>query len=144
MRHLAVRTDPIFILDAQALSLLVDSNRRMMSILDVAVGEGFAPVLSAVTIAEQHREGAAAKRLSWLRSRLTIIGITEEVADHAAALLEETGSSGHECVVDALVVAVTLRGNAPAKVASSDGSHIPALCKAASRVRSVPVSWVRV
>jgi hypothetical protein len=144
MRHLAVCTDPIFVLDAQALSLLVDSNRRMMSILDVAVGEGFAPVLSAVTIAEQRREGAAGKRQSWLRSRLTIIGITEEVADHAAALLEETGLSGHECVVDALVVAVTLRGSTPAKVASSDGSHIPALCKAASRFRPVPVSWVRV
>jgi len=144
MRHLAVRTDPIFVLDAQALSLLIDSNRRMMRILDVAVGEGFAPVLSAVTIAAQRREGAAGKRLSWLRSRLTIIGITEEVADHAAALLEETGLSGHECVVDALVVAVTLRGSAPAKVASSDGSHIPGLCKAASRFRPVPVSWVRV
>jgi hypothetical protein len=135
---------PAFVLDAQGLSLLADDDRRMAVRLELAVRAEYVPAISAVTIAEQRRDGKAGKRLAWLRSRLTVIPVTEDIADAAAALLDSTGLSGHDCVVDALVVATAAGATGPAKVVSSDGSHIPALCKAASSNRPTPVDWLRV
>lgn len=131
---------PAFVLDAQGLSLLADDDRRMAARLELAVREDFVPAISAVTITEQRRAG---RRLAWLRSRLTIISVTESIADAAAALLDSTGLSGHACVVDALVVATAASATGPAKVASSDASHIPTLCKHASVSRPTPVTYVR-
>lgn len=135
---------PVFVLDAQGLSLLADDDRRMMARLELATREQFLPVISAVTVVEQRRTGKAGQRLAWIRSRLLVIAVTEEIADQAADLLTRTGLSGHECVVDAIVVATAASGLGPAKVVSSDGSHIPALCKAASDGRTSSVEWVRV
>ncbi|WP_327306211.1 hypothetical protein OG730_24200 [Streptomyces sp. NBC_01298] len=70
--------------------------------------------------------------------------MTEKVADKAAELLEAAGLDGHECAVDALVVATAALSTGPAKVASSHGSHVPKLCNAASLGRPSPVQWVRV
>lgn len=137
-------TGPVLVLDAQGLSLLADDDRGMLARLELARRGGFAPIISAVTIVEQRRTGRAAKRLEWLRSRLTVIDVTEDLADLAAALLEDAGLSGHECVVDALVVATAASGTGPSKVASSDGSHIPKLCAAASRRRPARVDWLRI
>ena len=137
-------TGPVFVLDAQGLSLLADDDRRMMARMELAMREEFMPVISAVTIVEQRRDGKAGKRLAWVRSRLTVVPVTEAIADAAAALLNATGLSGHECVVDAVVVATAASATGPAKVVSSDGSHIPALCKQASSERTSPVEWVRV
>ncbi len=135
---------PAFVLDAQGLSLLADEDRRMAARLELAVQAEFVPMTSAVTIAEQRRDGKAGKRLAWLRSRLTVVPVTEDIADAAAALLDSTGLSGHECVVDALVVATAAGANGPAKVVSSDASHVPVLCKHASTNRPSPVEWLRV
>ncbi|MGI8329975.1 hypothetical protein ACRYCC_08405 [Actinomadura scrupuli] len=135
---------PVLVLDAQALSLLADDDRGMLARLDLARRDGFAPIISAVTIVEQRRAGRAAKRLEWVRSRLTVIDVTEGLADLAAALLEDAGLSGHDCVVDALVVATAASGTGPSKVASSDGSHIPRLCEAASLQRPSRVEWLRI
>lgn len=131
---------PVFVLDAQGLSLLADQDRGMMARLEVARRAEFVPVISVVTIVEQRREGKAGQRLAWQRSRLTVVPVTEEIADSAAALLSASGLSRHECVVDALVVATAASATGPAKVASSDGSHIPILCKHSA----TPVEWVRV
>jgi predicted nucleic acid-binding protein len=135
---------PVLVLDAQGLSLLADNDRKMMARLELAQREGFRPAISTVTIVEQRRRGKAGQRLAWLRSRLTVVPVTEDVADTAAALLDSTGLSSHECVVDALVVATAASASGHAKVVSSDGSHIPALCKEATASRTSPVDWVRV
>jgi hypothetical protein len=132
------------VLDAQALSLLADDDPHMVARIEIARQDGFVPVISTVTIAECRRNGKAGKRLRWLRSRVKSVDVTEEVADLAVNLLEDTGLDGHECVVDALVVATAARGVAPARVASSDGSHVPRLCAAASMGRSARVDWLRV
>ncbi|MFD8145841.1 type II toxin-antitoxin system VapC family toxin [Streptomyces sp. NPDC059708] len=132
------------ILDAQPLSLLAEKDARTTVLIEVARRDGYAPVISAATLAEVRRHGQAAQRLAWVRSRLTVVPVTEQVADKAAELLEAAGLDGHECVVDALVVATAALSTGPAKVASSDGSHVPKLCAAASVGRLSPVQWVRV
>ncbi|GLX18733.1 MULTISPECIES: PIN domain-containing protein [Streptomyces] len=134
----------VFVLDAQPFSLLAEDDPVMAALIDLARQEGYAPTISAATIAEVRRSGRAAQRLAWQRSRLTVVPVTEALADKAAELLEAAGLDGHECVVDALVVATAALSSGPAKVASSDGSHVPKLCAAASAGRSSPVQWVRV
>ncbi|WP_150519181.1 hypothetical protein [Streptomyces subrutilus] len=70
--------------------------------------------------------------------------MTERVADEAVELFEAVGLDGHACVVDSLVVATAALATGRAKVASSDGSHVPKLCAAASLGRPSPVQRVRV
>ncbi|RVX44317.1 hypothetical protein EDD27_7047 [Nonomuraea polychroma] len=71
--------------------------------------------------------------------------MTSEVADLAARLLVATGLSGHDCAVDAIVVATAVGASGAAKVASSDGTHIPKLCSVATELRDgPPVDWLRV
>ncbi|MFJ7272573.1 PIN domain-containing protein [Streptomyces sp. NPDC099050] len=134
----------VFVLDAQPFSLLADDDPLMAALIDLARQDGYAPAISAATIAEVRHSGRAGQRLAWQRSRLTVVPVTEKVADKAAELLEAAGLDGHECVVDALVVATAALSTGPAKVASSDGSHVPKLCTAASLGRPSPVQWVRV
>lgn len=135
---------PVFVLDAQALSLLVDNDRQMNARLALATSEGFVPAISVVTLVEQRRDGGTRGRLAWVRSRLTVVPVSEEMADVAANLLNATGLNGHDCVVDAIVVATAASASGPAKVASSDGSHIPVLCGEASVNHAFSVTWVRI
>jgi hypothetical protein len=73
-------TGPVFVLDALGLSLLADDNRRMMARLQLALREQFLPVISAVTILEQGRSGDAAQRLAFVRSKLAVVDVTEQIA----------------------------------------------------------------
>jgi hypothetical protein len=101
-------------------------------------------VISAVSIAEFRRSGRPGLRLRWLRSQTSVVPVSEEIADPAARLLEEAGLDGHENVVDALVVATAAASGGPVKVVSTDASHVPKLCAAASVGRRTPVEWVRI
>lgn len=133
---------PLFVLDAQPFSLLGEDDPRIVARIAVARQEGFVPAISAVTLAEVRRAGEIGKRLAWQRSRLAVIPVSEAVADLAARLLEDAGLDGHECVVDALVVATAATGGGPAKVTSSDASHVPKLIAAAKLRRASPLGWV--
>ncbi|WP_240506529.1 hypothetical protein [Thermoactinospora rubra] len=135
---------PLFVLDAQPFSLLGEDDPRVVARIAVAREEGFIPAISTVTLAEVRRTGKVARRLIWQRAHLTVLPVTEVVADLAGLLLEDAGLDGHECVVDALVVACAAAGPGPAKVASSDGSHIPKLVAAARLRRDSPIGFVPV
>ncbi|MFB9675679.1 hypothetical protein [Streptosporangium vulgare] len=113
-----------------------------MARIAVARQEGFVPAISTVTLAEVLRTGQVGRRPAWQRPRLTVIPAAETVADLAALLLEDTGLDGHECVVDALVVATAATGSGPAKVTSGDASHVPELIEAAKLRRASPLGWV--
>lgn len=135
---------PLFVLDAEPFSLLGEDDPRIVARIAVARQKGFVPAISAVTLAEVRRRGAVGRRLIWQRARLTVIPVTEGVADLAGTLLEDAGLDGHECVVDALVVASAAAGTTPAKVASCDGSHISTLVSAARPGRRSPIDWIPV
>lgn len=135
---------PLFLLDAQPFSLLGEDDPRIVARIAIARQEGFVPAISTVTLAEVRRTGEVGKRLIWQRAHLTVIPVTEAVAGLAGLLLEDAGLDGHECVVDALVVACATVGNGPARVASGDASHIPKLIAAARLRRASPLGWVPV
>ncbi|MFE3583543.1 DNA-binding protein [Streptomyces vinaceus] len=132
------------VLDAQPLSLLAEDNSLITALIELARRDGYAPAISAATLAEVRRHGRTGQHLAWVRSRLIVAPVTEQLADLAAGLLEAAGLDGHECVVDALVVATAALSSGPAKVISSDGSHVPKLCAAASVGRPTQVQWVRI
>lgn len=139
-----VLSGKVIVLDAQALSLWAEDDEQMRARMTIAVEADYIPAISAATIVETQRTGQPAQRLRWMRSRCTVVAVSEELANVAAALLGETGLSGHEYAIDAMVVATAYGAGGVAKVASSDGSHIPKLCAAASALRGTPVEWLRV
>jgi hypothetical protein len=132
----AVLPSRIVVCDAQAFSLLGEDEhhpdkRKLKIALKVLAGEGYAQAASVVTLVEQRRTGCAKQRLAFEESRFTLFEVTVDIARAAAKLLEDTGLDRHECVVDSIVVATAASVSGGARVLSSDGSHMPKLCKAA-------------
>ncbi|SEG98253.1 hypothetical protein SAMN05444920_111255 [Nonomuraea solani] len=140
----ATAAGPLLVLDAQALSLLADDHADTVDLVEASREDGYAATVSVVTLAEQRRTGQAAARMRWLRSRLVIVPVSEQVADLAAGLLECAGLDGHNDVIDALVTATAASDRAPGRLLTSDGSHIPALCKAAAELGARPIQWIKV
>ncbi|MBB1256501.1 type II toxin-antitoxin system VapC family toxin [Streptomyces alkaliterrae] len=126
------------VLDAQGLSLHVDGDEGMRARIEVAQQSGRRVALSVLTPLEVRRTGEAAKRLRFLLSRFDVKPVNDAVTDTAAKLLDVSGLDGHECLVDALVVATAALCTPPVLLATSDKSHIPALCKAAEELPGSP------
>ncbi|MGW0828164.1 hypothetical protein [Streptomyces sp. NPDC002845] len=80
---------------------------------------------------EVRRTGQAGKRLAFLLSRFGIRPVDDTVVHTAGRLLDTTGLGGHECLVDAIVVATAALCPPPVRMVASDSSHIPKLCAAA-------------
>ncbi|MGW7453041.1 DNA-binding protein [Streptomyces sp. NPDC054787] len=126
------------VLDAQGLSLHVDGDERMRARIEVAQQSGRRVALSALTPLEVRRTGEAAKRLQFLLSRFDVKPVNDAVTEAAAKLLDTSGLDGHECLVDALVVATAALCAPPVLLVTSDTSHIPALRKAAEELPGSP------
>jgi hypothetical protein len=129
------------VLDAQAMSLLAEPDshsgkRELIAVLSAFEKAGYIAAISVVTIAEERRTGQAGQRLAWWRSQLPQVPVSKALAAEAGALLDVADLDGHENVVDSIVVATAaLTTTERARVLSSDGNHIPALCTAATERR---------
>jgi hypothetical protein len=119
------------VLDAQGLSLHVDGAEEMRARIKVAEQNGRRVALSALTPLEVRRTGQAGKRLTFLLSRFDVKPVDDAVIHTAGRLLDATGLDGHECLVDAIVVATAALCLPPVRLVTSDSSHIPKLCAAA-------------
>lgn len=132
---------PVVVLDAQAMSLLAEPDshhgkRELIAVLRAYENAGYVATMSAVTLAEERRAGQAGRRLAWWWSQLPKVPVSEQLAAEAGCLLDQARLDGHENVVDAIVVATAaMTTTEQARVLSSDGSHIPSLCSAASERR---------
>ncbi|MFI2214469.1 DNA-binding protein [Streptomyces sp. NPDC020141] len=132
------KSEGTLVLDAQGLSPHVDGDEGMRARVEVAQQSGRRVALSALTPLEARRTGEAAERLPFLLSRFDVKPVNEAVTDAAAKLLDVSGLDGHECLVDALVVATAALCAPPVLLVTSDRSHIPALCKAAEELPGSP------
>ncbi|MCS0639095.1 DNA-binding protein [Streptomyces sp. LP05-1] len=126
------------VLDAPGLSLHVDGDEGMRARIEVAQRSGRRVALSALTPLEVRRTGDAAKRLQFHLPRFDVKPVSDAVMDAAAKLLDVSGLDGHECLVDALVVATAALCTPPVLLVTSDTSHIPALCEAAEELPGSP------
>ncbi|MFG2561239.1 DNA-binding protein [Streptomyces sp. NPDC048496] len=132
------KSEGTLVLDTQGLSPHVDGDEGMRARIEVAQQSGRRVALSALTPLEVRRSGDAAKRLHFLLSRFDVKPVSDAVIDAAEKLLDTSGLDGHECLVDALVVATAALCTPPVLLVTSDKSHIPALCKAAEELPGSP------
>ncbi|MBA2948362.1 type II toxin-antitoxin system VapC family toxin [Streptomyces himalayensis] len=133
-----LRLGGTLVLDAQGLSLHVDYDDRLKALIEKAEAEGARVAVSAVTPLEVRRSGDAAKRLAFLLSRFDVKPVDDSVISAAAKLLDTAGLDGHECLVNALVVATAALCGPPVRLVTSDSSHIPKLCEAARNLPGSP------
>lgn len=127
------------VLDAQGLSLHVDGDELMRARIKAAEQNGRRVALSALTPLEVRRTGQAGRRLAFLLSRFDVKPVDKAVLHTAGRLLDTTGLDGHECLLDAIVVATAALCTPPVRLVTSDSSHIPKLCAAALELPSQPV-----
>ncbi|MFF2038979.1 DNA-binding protein [Kitasatospora sp. NPDC058170] len=122
------------VLDAQALSLDAERDGRLAAMIGAAERNAARVVVSAVTPLEVRRTGRIGERLRFVLARYTIAPVSDRVIAAAGELLDTAGLDGHECLVDALVVATAALSDTPVRLLTSDRSHVPKLCRAAARV----------
>ncbi|WP_307622508.1 hypothetical protein [Streptomyces sp. V3I7] len=133
-----VKAGGTLVLDAQGLSLYVDGDDGMRARIKSAEQHGRKVALSALTPLEVRRTGHAGRRLAFLLSRLDTRPVDDGVIQAAGQLLDATGLDGHECLVDAVVVATAALSAPPVRLVTSDSSHIPKLCAAALELPGQP------
>ncbi|WP_149828787.1 hypothetical protein [Streptomyces tailanensis] len=126
------------VLDAQGLSLHVDGDDEMRARIKAAELNGRRVAVPALTPLEVRRTGQAGKRLEFLLSRFDVKPVDDAVIRTAGRLLDATGLDGHECLVDAVVVATAALCLPPVRLVTSDSSHIPKLCAAALELPGQP------
>lgn len=126
------------VLDAQGLSLHVDGDEKMRARIKAAELNGRRVAVPALTPLEVRRTGQAGKRLEFLLSRFDVRPVDDAVIRTAGRLLDATGLDGHECLVDAVVVATAALCLPPVRLVPSDSSHIPKLCAAALELPGQP------
>ncbi|MFG2877425.1 type II toxin-antitoxin system VapC family toxin [Streptomyces sp. NPDC048337] len=126
------------VLDAQALSLLLRDDRRMIARVEAARREHVLFKVSALTIVEAVYGKTNTARLKWVLSRLHVEEVTEDDSLKAVQLLEEAGGlHGHKYAIDALVAAMALRSPAPTLVLTSDRDDWSKLCGDRVKIKDV-------
>ena len=115
------------VLDAQAVSLWLDQDRRMLTRLRTLAEMETPLVVCANTIIELARHPAH-RRLDWFLLRARIEPVTRSVAQSAATLLRDAGMSGHSHAIDASVAAVALEQPSPSAIMTSDPDDMYQLC----------------
>ncbi|MFG2649032.1 type II toxin-antitoxin system VapC family toxin [Streptomyces sp. NPDC048436] len=109
------------VLDSQALSLLLQGGRQMVTRIEAARRIGVPVLVSALTVVEAVHGKTDTARLHWLLSRLQVQDVTQADSLTAVQLLSDAGGlHGHKYAIDALVAAMALRSPAPVLVLTSD------------------------
>jgi predicted nucleic acid-binding protein len=114
-----VNVDSI-VLDAQALTLMIEGDRKFMARIRAAREAGAAVVLSANTIVEVGHGKLNKPRYDWALSRVQVEEITVETARTAALLLKSAKMRGHRHAIDATVVETALRQPGTTVIYTSD------------------------
>jgi len=115
------------VLDAQALTLMIEGDRKFMARLRAAREAGAAVVLSANTIVEVGHGKLDKPRYDWALSRVQVEGITAETARTAALLLKNARMRGHRHAIDATVVEAALRQPGTTVIYTSDPEDLQRL-----------------
>lgn len=117
------------VLDSQALSLLLRSDRAMTARIEATRRAGLPVRISALTVVVAAHGKTDMPRLHWYLSRLRLEAVTPEDSLEAVKLLKEAGGlHGHKYAIDALVAAMALRSPAPTLVLTSDRDDWTRLC----------------
>ncbi|MFG1982601.1 DNA-binding protein [Streptomyces albidoflavus] len=126
------------VLDSQALSLLLRSDRQMITRIEAARRVGVPVLVSALTVVEAVYGKTGAARLHWVLSRLQVQDVTQADSLTAVQLLSDAGGlHGHKCAIDAIVAAMALRSPPPVLVLTSDRDDWSKLCGDRVQIKDV-------
>ncbi|MFD3871097.1 PIN domain-containing protein [Streptomyces sp. NPDC058623] len=126
------------VLDSEALSLLLRSDRGMAARIEASRQAGVPVLVSALTIVEAVHGKTDLARLKWVLSRLRVEAVSQEDSLTAVELLQDAGGlHGHKYAIDALVAALALRAPTPVIVLTSDRDDWSKLCGKRVIIRDV-------
>lgn len=116
------------VLDSAGLSGYIENDRKVMLLIDAAVAQERALVISAATIIEAYYPKVTAARLDWVLSRMRVEDVTKDSARMSAGLLKDANLHGHQHAIDAMVAESARRQQDPVAVLTSDPKDIARLC----------------
>ncbi|MFF1955541.1 hypothetical protein ACFVWX_00825 [Streptomyces sp. NPDC058220] len=109
-----------FVLDSQALSLVVGGNRELHALLSLAAAGHADVVTSPMTLIEAYDGKIPEARWNWVLSQMTVANVGEKEAKEARALLAEAGLHGHKYAIDAVLSVVACQQPGDVTVFTSD------------------------
>lgn len=122
------------VLDSQALSLLIQQDRRLLAYIHDAREHNIDVVTTAMTVIEVQDGRFKSARLDWVLSTLLVRDVTLDIAKAASELLREVGMHGHRHAIDAVVAAVAMREPGAVVVLTSDPDDMQRLCERDQRI----------
>ncbi|MCP9944762.1 DNA-binding protein [Streptomyces somaliensis] len=126
------------VLDSQALSLLLCSDRQTITRIEAARRVGAPVLVSALTVVEAACGKTDTARPHRVLSRLQVQDVTRADGLTAVRLLNDAGGlHGHKHAVDALVATMALRSPAPVLILTSDRDDWSKLCGEQVQIKDV-------
>ncbi|GGW87410.1 hypothetical protein GCM10010297_05620 [Streptomyces malachitofuscus] len=116
------------VLDSEGLAKAVLRDRAVTAWLTLARADDQRVITSAATLVEVVHPRINRPALEWTLSRLVVEPVTDEIARHAAALLNNAGLHGHKYAIDAMLGATALAAPGPVTVLTSDPDDLTSLC----------------
>ncbi|MBV9026733.1 MAG: DNA-binding protein [Streptomycetaceae bacterium] len=110
----------VLFLDSEGLSKFVSDDIRVTRIIERSRQRGLTITTSPLTFIEISHPGIDRRRLSWIRSALDVVPVSQEIGRSAEALLAATGLHGHKYAIDAVVAATALSRPGPRVILTSD------------------------
>ncbi|MEW1846974.1 hypothetical protein AB0392_54240 [Nonomuraea angiospora] len=110
----------IFVLDCQALSLVVQGDRKMIAWLDLAARGQAEVVTSPMTVVEAYDGRITEQRWDWVLSRLNVADIGKDEARQARRLLADAKLHGHKYAIDAVLAVIARQQRGQVTVFTSD------------------------
>jgi hypothetical protein len=122
-RHLlpAQRT---FVLDSEALSRMVEGDRRFRALIQAAPKLDIAVVTSAMTTLEAWNPRRRAPLWDWALTRVGVVHTDDALVATARQLMRDAGLHGHKYAIDALLAAVALGAPGMVTVFTSDADDL--------------------
>lgn len=132
------------VLDAEGLVKLSSQSQRAWVYLEEAFERNTEIVTAATTLTEVLRGRSQDAPIHRILSRVNVISITKDHAQTAAKLLGQTGLSGHQCALDALLATVALAQPRPVVILTSDVKDMARLTEEPGKPVKERVSIVRI
>ena len=127
MKPPKLRTQLPVVFDSEAVSRSVRGDAYLRTRLRIARDVGLPVVISAATLVEVSYPKIDRAALSWVRSYLDIVPVSEFIADEASQLLAHAGLHGHKHAIDAMVSATALALGSRPIIFTSDPKDIALL-----------------
>lgn len=138
------RVGGTLVLDAEGLVQLANGNPLAMSLARDTYEADAQIVTAASTLAEVFRGGSRDTRVHRILGGIAVLPIGPRQGRAAGELLGQTGLSGHQCALDALLAVIALEQPRPVVLLTSDTDDLRRLTEEPDRPRTERIQVTRV